>query len=112
MPTGAEGQANACDDALAAASDLWRSSVNSRLKFEARLAALERRSAILQAEMGGRRRGRYEDHYLRGWPAGEAYGFKQCAEHSPTCAVRVTYISMAIVRQVIFDGGGPFLDLR
>lgn len=56
-------------------------------------------------------RGRYEEHYLKGWPEGEAYGLKHCEEHSETCAVRVTYISMAIVRQIIFDGGGPFLEL-
>ena len=63
------------------------------------------------ADDGASRRGRYEEHYLKGWPEGVVYGLKQCTEHSETCAVRVNYISMAIVRQVIFDGGGPFTAL-
>ncbi|MGD9712717.1 MAG: hypothetical protein AB7V46_11685 [Thermomicrobiales bacterium] len=63
------------------------------------------------SESGESRRGRYEEHYLKGWPEADAHGLKQCTEHSETCAVRVTYVNIGFVRQVLFDGGGPFPEL-
>jgi hypothetical protein len=74
-----------------------------------RLAA-GRLSFLPLSESGEARRGRYEEHYLKGWPEGKAHGLSKCPEH-PTCAIRVTYISVGIVRQVLFDGGGPFPEL-
>lgn len=56
-------------------------------------------------------RGRYEHHYLKGWPEGESEGLSRCDEHGDTCAMSVTYIEARIVRKILFDGGGPFMEL-
>jgi len=56
-------------------------------------------------------RGRYESHYLKGWPEAEAFGLTKCDEHGDHCAKRVTFIDVPIVRHVLFDGGGPYYEL-
>jgi hypothetical protein len=61
-------------------------------------------------EDGASRRGRYEEHHLKGWPEGEAHGLAKCTEH-PTCAVRVTYVSFPLVKKILLDGGSPYVEI-
>jgi hypothetical protein len=76
-------------------------------------ANLTRRLGLVERQVEARQpselRGRYEHHYLRGWPEAESYGFTQCPEHGESCAKRGTPIQAPIVKQILFDGGGPFL---